>query len=121
MTRDPKVPSEDSSLKRKLVVPRPAFGHGVVPVDDDLPGLTEIRELYIFQLDIHAIPDRSSAGESGNVLQHIRALISEAGSFDGDHLQRATQLAHDKRSEGLAPNILCDGEQWFASLCDLLK
>jgi hypothetical protein len=40
-TSGAKVASEDLSLKRKLVVPRPSFDHGVVLVDEDLPRLTD--------------------------------------------------------------------------------
>src|SRR5208282_1371071 len=84
------------------------FDHRVVLGDGDPLGLTEIGNLYVFQLDVEAFGDGLAAGEEGNVLQHTLALIPEAGSPDGSNSQRATQLVHDESSQCLAPNILCD-------------
>src|ERR1039458_3563313 len=107
--------------KEKLVVLGLAFDDCPVLVDGDLLGLTEVGNLYVFQLDVEACGDRLATGEEGNVLQHTLALIPEAGCPDSSNSQRATQLVYDESSQRLASNILCDYEQWLATLCDLLK
>jgi len=108
-------------LKARLFVLHPTFDDGVVLVDGDLPGLTEIGNLYVFQLDVEVFGDGRTSGEAGDVLQHAHALISEAGNPDGSHLQRATQLVHDQSGQRRALNILGNDEQRFATLCDLLQ
>jgi hypothetical protein len=101
----------------------PAFNHRAVLVNGDLLGLTEIGNLYIFQLDVEPFGDGLATREDGNLLQHTLALIPEARCPNGRNLQRASQLVHDEISisQRLAPNILCDYEQRLATLCDLLK
>src|ERR1039458_6823041 len=108
-------------LKGRLFVLRPAFDYGVVLVDGDLPGLPEIGNLYVVQLDVEALGDGGATSEAGNVLQHTLTLIPEARSPHGSHLQRATQLVHHESSQRLALNLLCDDEQRLADLCDLPK
>src|ERR1700691_1025917 len=108
-------------LRENLVVLGPAFNDRDVLVNSDLPGLTEIGNLYVFQLDVEPFSDGLPTREHGNLLQHNLALIPEAGCPDGRNLQRAPQFIHDEISQRLAPNILCDYEQRLATLCDLLK
>jgi len=55
-----------------------AFDHRVVLVDGDLLSLTEVRNLYVFQLHVEAVADDPATGEKGNVLQYALALIPEA-------------------------------------------
>ena len=98
-----------------------AFDHRVVLVDGDLLSLTEVRNLYVFQLHVEAVADDPATGEKGNVLQNALALIPEARCPYRSNLQGATQFVHDECSQRLALNIICDYEQRVATLCDLLK
>lgn len=104
----------------------PAFDHRLVLVDGNLPGVTEVGHLYVFQLDVEAFfvgltADGLTADEDGNILQHTPALVTETGRPDGSNLQRAPQSVHNQSRQRFALHILCDYEQWLATLCDLLK
>src|SRR5581483_5724870 len=69
---------------------------GVVLVDGDLLGLTEVGHLDVLQLDAEIFGNCLTAGEDGDVLQHSLAAIAEARRLNGADLQRATQLVDDQ-------------------------
>jgi hypothetical protein len=52
-----------------LVALGPAFNHRTVLVNGDLPGLTEIGNLYVFQLNVEPFGDGLATREEGNLLQ----------------------------------------------------
>src|SRR5579863_7842409 len=60
------IPSPDHSSVGKL---SPAFNDCVVLVYDDLFRLTEVGNLYVFQLDIEAFGDGLATSVEGNGLQ----------------------------------------------------
>ncbi len=99
-----------------------AFDHrGVVLVDGDLLGLTEIADLYILELGAQVFGDGLATGEGGDVLQHGLAAIAEARRLHGADLQRATQFVDDQGGQRLALDVLSDDEQRLAALGDLLQ
>src|SRR5271169_6772386 len=98
-----------------------AFDQRVVLVDSDLLGLTKVGHLNVFQMYVTIPGDGLATAEAGNLLQHVLELIPAAGRSDSRNLQRTTQLAHDKGSQHLAANILCDYEQRLAGAGDLLQ
>src|SRR5262249_5811831 len=64
---------------------RPAAldNRGVVLVDGDLLGSSEVLDLDVFELDPEVLGDRPPIGEDGDILQHGFAPVAEAGRFDG--------------------------------------
>src|ERR1700674_4432158 len=94
---------------------------GVVFVDGDLLGLSEIGQLHVLQLDPQIFRDRLAAGQCRDVLQHCLAAIAEAWSLDGRDLQRATKFVDDESRKRLAFHILCDDQERLAALGDLLQ
>jgi hypothetical protein len=53
----------------------------------------------------------SAAGEDRDVLEHGLAAVTEARRLDGGHVQRATQLVHHERGQGLALDVLGDDDE----------
>src|SRR5208283_639899 len=93
---------------------------GVVLVDGDFLGLSEVGEGNVLELDAEIFGDGLAAGQGCDVLQHGLAAIAEAGSLDGRDLQRATQLVDDEGGERFAFDVLSDDEERLAALGDLL-
>src|SRR5882762_7391547 len=94
---------------------------GIVLVNGDLLCLSEILHLHVLELDAEIFGDRLPARERCDVLQHVLAAIAESRRLYGSNLQRATQLVDHKGRQGFALDVLCDDEQRFATLGDLLK
>src|ERR1700691_5284054 len=63
-----------------------ARGHG------DPPGLTEIGNLHVTQLDFEAFGSGFATGEKADVMQHTFALIAEARCPNGGNLEMATSF-----------------------------
>ena len=76
--------------------------------DDDLAGLAEQVEADALELQADLLGDHLAAGEDRDVLEHRLAALAEAGGLDGDRLERAADLVHDERGEGLALDVLGD-------------
>ena len=89
--------------------------------DDDATGAAELRELRVLELEAHLLGDDLAAGEDRDVLEHALAAVAEARRLDGDAGERAAQLVHDERREGLALDVLGDDQQRLARLDDLLE
>ena len=94
---------------------------GRVLVDDDLAGVTELRELRVLELEAHLLGDHLAAREDRDVLEHALAAVAEARRLDGDGLERAAQLVDDDRRERLALDVLGHDQQRAAGLDDLLE
>ncbi len=94
---------------------------GVVLVDGDFLGLSEVADLNVLELDAEIFSDGLAAGEGGNVLQHRLAAIAEARSLDGRDLQRATQFVDDESCERFAFNILSNDDEGLAALGNLFE
>ena len=56
-----------------------------------------------------------AAGEDRHVLEHRLAALAEAGSLDGDRLERAADLVDDERGERLALDVLGDDRERAAA------
>ena len=94
---------------------------GVLLVNGDLLGLSEILHLHVLELDAKIFGDRLPAGERCNVLQHGLAAIAESRRLYRSNLQGPTQLVDNKSRKGLSLDVLCDDKQRLATLGDLLK
>src|SRR2546425_9610394 len=94
---------------------------GVVLVEDQLLGLSEVLELDVLELDSEVLRDRLAAGESGDVLEHGLATVAEARRLDGGAVQRAAELVHDQGRQRLALDVLGDDEERLAGSGDLLQ
>ena len=78
-------------------------------------------ELGVLQLQAHLLGDHLAAGQDRDVLQHPLAAVAEAGRLHGHAGERAAQLVHDERREGLALDVLGDDQQRLAVLHHLLE
>ena len=94
---------------------------GVVLGDDHLAGPAEQVERDVLELEADLLGDDLAAGEDGHVGEHRLAAVAEAGGLDGDRVERAADLVHDERGEGLALDVLGDDQQRAARLHDLLE
>src|SRR6266498_3884329 len=92
-----------------------------VLVDNDLAGVTELRELRVLQLETQLLGDHLAAGENPDVLEHPLAAVTEAGRLHRDGLERAAQLVDDDRRERLALDVLRHDQQRLAGLDHLLE
>src|SRR4051794_30111210 len=93
---------------------------GVVLGDHDATCAAELRDLCVLELEPHLLGDDFATAEDRDVLEHPLAAVTEARRLDGGGVQRATQLVHDERREGLALDVLGDDQQRLARLDDLL-
>src|SRR5207342_1449860 len=84
-------------------------------------GAAELRDLRVLELEAHLLGDDLAAGEDRDVLEHALAAVAEARGLHGDARERAAQLVHDERREGLALDVLGDDQQRAAGLDDLLE
>src|SRR6266508_3661483 len=110
----------DATLDR-LRVAGTVDDRGRVLVDDHLPGLAELRELRVLELEAHLLGDHLGAPEDRDVLEHALAAIAEARRLDGDGCERATQLVDDDRRERLALDVLRHDQQRATGLDHLLE
>jgi len=94
---------------------------GMALVHGDPPGLTEIGNLHVTQLDLEAFGSGFATGEKGDVLQHTFALIAEAWCPNGGNLQMAIQLFHNQSGKCLSGDVLCDYQHRPSTFCDLLQ
>src|SRR6478735_2960003 len=89
--------------------------------DDDLASAAEQVEGGVLELETDLLGDDLATGEDGDVGEHRLAAVAEAGSLDGDRLERALDLVHDERRERLTLDVLGDDQQRLARLHDLLE
>ena len=89
---------------------------GVVLVDGDALGASQMLQREALQLEAQVLGDRLATGQHGDVLQHLLAPIPEARRLDRADLQRAAQLVHHQRRQRLAVDVLGDDEQGACGL-----
>ena len=65
--------------------------------------------------------DHGTAGENGDILQHIFSPVAIAGSFHCNYIESTAQLVHDQGGQGFAFHILRNDQQLCAGLYDLLQ
>ena len=70
-----------------MVIYGPALNHRTVLVDSDLLRLSEVGNLYVFQLGVVTFPYGFAAGQQSDVLQPTLALITQLRSADGRNFQ----------------------------------
>ena len=98
------------SFKGSLNILRPSLDHRIVLVDSNLPGLAEVRDLYVCQLNTKVFGHDFTSGKEDDVPQNTLALVSDARRSDGGDLQPPSQLVYDESRQGLTFNILCNDE-----------
>src|SRR5439155_7585049 len=76
-----------------------------VLVDDDLPGMAQLREFRVLELEAHFLGDHLAAGQDRDVLEHPLAAVAEARRLDRDGAERAAQLVDAYRCLRLTPVV----------------
>src|SRR5438445_5442737 len=109
-------PSFDVAL-----LPRAIDQRGVVLVDGDPLATAEIIEPDLLQLLAQLLRDHLSAGEHGDVLEHLLAAVPDSGRLHRRHLEGATQLVHDQRRQRFTLHLLGDDENGPAGAHHLLE
>src|SRR5437667_5882737 len=99
----------------------PFDDRGVFLVHHNALGSAEVVEFQALQFDAEVFTDEFAAREDGNVFAHGFPSVTEAGSFDGADIQRASVLVHHERRHRLAFDFLGDDQQWLADLRDLFE
>src|SRR6267143_665804 len=94
---------------------------GVVLVDDDLLGATEVLKLHVLELDAEVFGDGLAAGEGGDVFEHGLAAVAKARGLDGSALQRAAEFVHHESRERFALDVFSDDQEGLAHLGGLLE
>jgi hypothetical protein len=94
---------------------------GVVLVDHDPLGPAEILQCYAFELDAELFRDHLATAQDGDILEHRPAPISEAGRLDRGARERAAELVHHQRRQGLAVDVLGHQQERLASLRNRLE
>ena len=87
---------------------------GVVLRHDHLARAAQQVERRVLELEADLLGDHLAAGEDRDVLQHRLAAIAEPGRLHGDGVERAADLVHDQRREGLALDVLGDDHERLA-------
>ena len=104
-----------------LAIAGAADDRGVILVDNDALGATELLDGHMLEFDAEILGDDLSARQHRNVLKHRFATIAEPGRFDRAALERAANLIDDQRGEGLALDILSHDQQRACRFRDLLQ
>ena len=117
---DLRVDGVDALLDIGLLARTIDDGRGVLGHLDALGG-TEHVERDVGKRDAELLHDGLAAGDDGDVLEHALAAITEAGSLDGDDVERAANLVEDERGQRLALHVLGNDEERLAGLHDALE
>ena len=88
---------------------------------DDATGRAEVLERDGVELATDLLADDGAAGQRGDVAEHLLAAVAEARRLDGEDRDRATELVHDERREGLTVDVLGDDQDRLALLDRLLE
>ena len=104
-----------------LAIAGAADDRGVILVDNDALGATELLDGHMLKLNAEILGDDLSARQHCNVLKHCLATIAETGGFDRAALERAANLIDDQRGEGLTLDILSHDQQRACRFRDLLQ
>src|SRR5258706_10190032 len=90
-------------------------------VDRHFLGVAQVLNLYVLKFYAQILCDGLPTGENGNVLKHGLAAVAEARGFHRRALQRAAQLIHHQRGQGLALNFFSNDQQRLAQLGRLFE
>ena len=94
---------------------------GVLLGDLDLVGLAEHGDVGVLELHADVGGNDLTAGEDGDILQHLLAPVAEAGGLDAHAGEGAAQLVEHDGGQGLALDVLGDDQELAAGLDDLLE
>ena len=94
---------------------------GVAVVHGNPPGLTEIGNLHVTQLDLVAFGSGFATRQKGDIMQHTFALIAEARCPNGGNLQIATQFFYNQSGKRFSGDVLCDYQHRPPTFCNLLQ
>ena len=84
---------------------------GILGVDPNLLGNTQIRKLNIFQLQTQILEDCLAARKHSNIFQHRLATITVSRSLNSTDLQNASHFVDNQRRQGLAINVFRNNQQ----------
>src|ERR1019366_562719 len=110
----------DAALDGRLVA-RAVDDRAVVLVERDTLRATEVADRHVLELEAELFRDDLTAGQDGDVLQHLLAAITEARRLRRGAVERATKLVDDERRERLALDVLGDDEQRLLAARDRLE
>ena len=94
---------------------------GVVLVDRDRLGLTEVLDRDVLELEAELFGDDLAAREDRHVLQHRLAAIAEAGCLNSTDVDRAADLVHDERGKGFTINVFRNEQKGLSGASNLLE
>ncbi len=83
----------------------------VVLVDGHLLGAAQVADLDLLEFEAQFFHDRLSAGERGDVAEHLLAPVAEARGLDRGDLQDTADLVDHERRERFALDVFRDDEQ----------
>ena len=86
----------------------------VVLGGDDAASLAEVLGGDGVELAADLLADDGAAGQRGDVAEHLLAAIAEARRLHGEDVDRALELVHDERREGLTVDVLGDDQHGLA-------
>ena len=84
---------------------------GVVVVDGDFLGLTQLCQLDLVQFDTQILKDRLSTGQHGDVFEHGLAAVAVTGGLDRTDVQNAAQFIDNQCRQCLAFDVFGDNQQ----------
>ena len=85
--------------------------------DDHLVGRTQHVERSLIQADAAFFGDHRTAGQDGDVFEHLFTTVAETRSFHGGDLQRAAQFVDNQGCQRFAVDVFGDDHQRTSVLC----
>ena len=89
---------------------------GVIFVDDNLLGTTEVLDWKIFQFDTQGFKDGGSAGQNRQVFHHRFSAITVTWSLNSTAGEGSSKSVDHQSREGFAIDIFSNDQQWFVLL-----
>ena len=83
---------------------------------DHLTAVAQVIHGGIGQLHVQGAGDHGTAGQHGDILQHLLAAVAEAGGLNADHIEAALQAVQQQSGQSVAFHILGDDDELPAGL-----
>ena len=94
---------------------------GVVLVNLDALGFTELGNVGVFELETEFFGNHFTAGKDGDVFEHGFAAVAETGSLDRTGLECSAEAVYHEGGKRFAVNIFGNDEQGASGLRDFLE
>ena len=90
-------------------------------VHHHLLGPAQIGQPHVLQLDAQLLGDDLTAGEDGDVLEHLLAPVAKAGSLHSTGVEGTPELVHHQGGQGLTLHVLGDDQEGLTGTSHLLQ